>query len=188
MDRAILECAGQAQGRYFRRPDVKPNPHQQHLLDQLAAFRDAQQRLAWLVEQSRPRPGLAAELKSEANRVAGCLAQLWLVAAWPEGRGQFRCDSDSQVTRAVAGFLCDFFSGCLPGEILATTLGPIEQAGLGRQLTPNRRNALRRVWERLRAEAAQVAGASPPPRPDPTPPLPGAILRDANENRTNPPA
>ena len=60
---------------------MKPNPHQQQLLDQLAAFRDAQQRLAWLVEQSRPRPGLAAEgARAEVRQFLGNLVDHGLVA------------------------------------------------------------------------------------------------------------
>ncbi len=119
------------------------------LLARLGGFRHPQERLQWLVEQARQRPGLAAESKTEAHRVPGCMANLWLVAEAREGRCHFRCDSDSQIVRAVAGLLCDFYSGQTPAEILAMEPGFLEQVGINQHLTANRRNVLSRVWERI---------------------------------------
>lgn len=127
------------------------------LLAQLGGFRHPQERLQWLVEQARRRPALAAELKTEAQRVPGCLANLWLAAETREGRCHFQCDSDSQIVRAVAGLLCDFYSGATPAEILALPPDFLEQVGINQHLTANRRNVLSRVWERIRACAQAAA-------------------------------
>jgi cysteine desulfuration protein SufE len=125
------------------------------LLTRLGAFRHPQEQLQWLVEQARLRPALAAELKTDAHRVPGCLANLWLVADTREGRCQFRCDSDSHIVRAVAGLLCDFYSDAAPAEILALPPDFLEQVGINQHLTANRRNVLSRVWERIRGFAAE---------------------------------
>lgn len=127
------------------------------LLAQLGGFPHPQERLQWLVEQARLRPALAAELKTEAHRVPGCLANLWLVAETREGRCHFQCDSDSQIVRAVAGLLCDFYSGATPAEILALPPDFLEAVGINQHLTANRRNVLSRVWERIRACAQAAA-------------------------------
>ena len=125
------------------------------LLAQLGGFRHPQERLQWLVEQARQRPTLAAEWKTEAHRVPGCLANLWLVAEGRVGRCWFQCDSDSQIVRAVAGLLCDFYSGQPPAEILAMEPGFLEQVGINQHLTANRRNVLSRVWEGIKTFAEQ---------------------------------
>lgn len=127
------------------------------MLARLGGFRHPQERLQWLVEQARQRPALAAELKTEANRVPGCLANLWLVAESCEGRCHFQCDSDSQIVRAVAGLLCDFYSGAPPAEILALPPDFLEAVGINQHLTANRRNVLSRVWERIRVCAQAAA-------------------------------
>lgn len=119
------------------------------LLAQLGGFSHPQERLQWLVEQARQRPALAAELKTDEHRVPGCLANLWLVAETRAGRCHFQCDSDSQIVRAVAGLLCNFYSGQTPAEILAMEPGFLEQVGINQHLTANRRNVLSRVWERI---------------------------------------
>jgi len=125
------------------------------LLTRLGAFRHPQERLQWLVEQARLRPSLPAELKTDAHRVPGCLANLWLVADTREGRCHFACDSDSHIVRAVAGLLCDFYSGAAPAEIIALPPDFLEQVGINQHLTANRRNVLSRVWERIRGFAEE---------------------------------
>ncbi len=125
------------------------------MLAQLGGFRHPQERLQWLVEQARLRPALAAELRAESHRVPGCLANLWLVAEWRAGRCWFQCDSDSQIVRAVAGLLCEFYCGQEPAEILALDPVFLEKVGINHHLTANRRNVLSRVWERIRGFAEQ---------------------------------
>lgn len=132
---------------------------QRELTAELAALKNGQDRLAHLVARAKRRPALAAELRVEANLVPGCLAKLWFVPQFRDGRCFFACTSDSLVVRAIAGLLCEFYSGTAPAEILAhdpAFLGPL---GITQHLTPNRRNALSKVWERIRGFAAAHAKA-----------------------------
>lgn len=125
------------------------------LLAQLGSFQHPQERLQWLVEQARQRPLLSAELKTDSHRVPGCLANLWLVVESREGRCHFCCDSDSHIVRAVAGLLCDFYSGATSAEILAVSPDFLDRVGVNQHLTANRRNVLSRVWERIRGFAGE---------------------------------
>jgi cysteine desulfuration protein SufE len=96
----------------------------------------------------------------DAHLVPGCLARLWLIAQFREGRCFFGCDSDSLVVKAIAGLLCDFYSDQAPGEILAHDPRFLAPLGITQHLTPNRRNALSKVWDRIRGFAESNA---PPP-------------------------
>lgn len=127
------------------------------LLARLGALRHPQERLQWLVEQARLRPALAAEWRTETHRVPGCVANLWLIAELRDGRCEFRCDSDSQIVRAVAGLLCEFYSGATPAEVLAMDPVFLDQVGINQHLSANRRNVLSRVWERIRTFAEACA-------------------------------
>ncbi len=133
---------------------------QHQLLSALRAVKDPQQRLAWLIEQARARPLLPVELRTEANLVPGCLARLWLVPAFREGRCQFQSESDSLIVKAVAGLLCDFYSGASPTEILAQPEDLLRAAGITEHLSPNRRNGLGRVVGMIRAFAASHAAVA----------------------------
>lgn len=127
------------------------------LVTRLAAFKNGQDRLAWLVEQARNRPPLPPEFRTDSHRISGCLAKLWLAFEFRDGLCFFACDSDSLVVKAIAGLLCEFYSGHPPSEIIdypPDFLGPL---GITQHLTPNRRNALSRVWERIRQLAGSCA-------------------------------
>ena len=130
---------------------------QHELLAALRAVKDPQQRLAWLIEQARARPLLPVELRTEAHLVPGCLARLWFVPAYREGRCQFQSESDSLIVKAVAGLLCDFYSGALPEEIVAQPEDLLRAAGITEHLSPNRRNGLGRVVGMIRAFAESHA-------------------------------
>jgi len=123
---------------------------QVQLTAQLAAQKNGQDRLAWLVEQARKRQPLAPELRADVNLIPGCLAKLWFVAHFRDGCCFFDCDSDSLVVKAIAGLLCDFYSGHPPAEILAHDPGFLAPLGITQHLTPNRRNALSKIWECIR--------------------------------------
>jgi cysteine desulfuration protein SufE len=136
---------------------------QNQIETQLAAFKNGQERLVFLLESAKLRPPLPSELKIEKNLVPGCLARLWLVAETRAGRCFFICDSDSQIVKAVAGLLCDFYSDQLPAEIVMQEPDFLRPLGITQHLTPNRRNALARVREYIRqfAQAAETRESSP---------------------------
>ena len=122
---------------------------------QLSALNNGQDRLAFLVEKARQRPSLAPEFRVAENLIPGCLAKLWLVRQFHDGRSFFTCDSDSLVVKAIAGLLCEFYSGHTAPEIIAHDPKFLAPLGITQHLTPNRRNALSKIWERIRQFAAE---------------------------------
>ena len=130
---------------------------QQQLTAELAALKNGQDRLALLVERAKKIPSLPPELRAEQNLIPGCLAKLWFVSEFRDGRCFFACDSDSLVVKAVGGLLCNFYSGHTSTEILAHDPQFLAPLGITQHLTPNRRNALSKIWERIREFAAAHA-------------------------------
>lgn len=126
---------------------------QVQLTTRLAALKNGQDRLAFLVEQARQRSPLANELRAQANLIPGCLAKLWFAPQFRNGHCYFLCDSDSLVVKAIAGLLCEFYSGSTSEEILAHNPDFLAPLGITQHLTPNRRNALAKIWERIRSFA-----------------------------------
>jgi cysteine desulfuration protein SufE len=126
---------------------------QVELTAQLAALKNGQDRLAFLVEKAKRRPPITPEDRADTNLIPGCLAKLWFVPQFCDGKCFFACDSDSLIVKAIAGLLCEFYSGHAPAEILAHSPEFLAPLGITQHLTPNRRNALAKVWERIRAFA-----------------------------------
>ena len=124
---------------------------QQQLTTQLSGFKSAQDRLAYIVRRGRAAPPLEPACRTDAFRVEGCLAAVWFVAQFAEGRGQFRADSDSAVVKGIAVLLCEFYSGQSPEEIVGASPAFLAEFGITQHLTPNRRNSLGKIWESIRA-------------------------------------
>ena len=133
---------------------------QAQLTAQLAAFKSGQDRFAFLVERAKKIPPFTAELRVDKNLLPGCLAKLWFVSEARHGKCWFVCDSDSLVVKAIAGLLCEFYSGATAMEILAHDPAFLTPLGITQHLTPNRRNALSKIWERIQNFAHKNA---PPP-------------------------
>ena len=134
---------------------------QKRLVAELAALEDAQSRLAWLIERARARPLLPAEQRVDANRVEGCLSKLWFAAEFRDGRCWFHSESDSLIVKSVAGLLTDFYSGHTPEAIVKHEPSFLAAVGLSHHFTPSRRNAMGRVWEKMRAFAMQHLATQP---------------------------
>ena len=128
------------------------------LTAELSALKNGQDRLALLVERAKKMPPPPPELRVPENLVPGCLAKLWFISEFRDGKCFFACDSDSLVVKAIAGLLCEFYSGHAPAEILAHDPKFLAPLGITQHLTPNRRNALSKVWERIRLFAGTNVG------------------------------
>lgn len=130
------------------------------LLERLAYLENGQDRLAYIVEKAKKQPPLPPEFKTGQYRVEGCLSNLWFVPDFKEGKCYFRVDADSQIVRAIALLLAELYSGHSPEEILKLDPEFLAQGGITQHLSPNRRNGLSRLWDKIRDFArAQIAAS-----------------------------
>jgi cysteine desulfuration protein SufE len=124
------------------------------LVQELMALPGPEARLERLMEQARleeARP----DLRIPTNEVPGCTAQLWLAGEFRDGRCWYAVDSDSMVVKGIALLLADFYSGAAPAEIVATDPSFLRGVGVIEHLSANRRNALTKVWERIKQFATE---------------------------------
>ena|SRR5436190_868854 len=120
------------------------------LIERLLVLPTAQDRLMYLVDKVKKEASLPPELKTEQYRVEGCLSNLWFVPEFESGKCWFRTDADSQIVRSIAILICNFYSGHTPQEILEIDPGFLSEVGITQHLSPNRRNGLSRLWDKIR--------------------------------------
>jgi cysteine desulfuration protein SufE len=128
---------------------------QQQMIEDLLLIEDPQERLAAVVDRARSRPPLAADERTEANRVKGCISAAWVVAELRNHRCLFRSDADSPLVRGLVALLCDLYREATPAEVAATEPELLEKTGLTRTLSPTRLNGLRSVRAKIRDFALQ---------------------------------
>ncbi len=141
-------------------PSVFLDDKQQRLIDDFAMVEDPHERLSVVIERSRKQAPLPTPMRSDANRVHGCVSVVWLVGEVHEGRCHFRSDAESPMVRGLVAFLCDFFTGAPVAEVAASTLEPLDTLALTQNLSPTRRNGLVAVRQAIRGFAQGSLNAS----------------------------
>jgi len=130
------------------------DPVQQDIIDTFQCLEDWTQRYRYLIELGRDLPPLTPEDMTEAHRVHGCQAQVWLVPTLHEGKLHLRAHSDAAIVAGLVSLLLKVYSGRTPQEILQTQPDFINAIGLSAHLSPNRANGLALMLARIRALAA----------------------------------
>lgn len=89
--------------------------------------------------------------RSEANRVAGCESQVWLVGERQNGRWHFRAASDARLIRGLLAVLLARVNGLDANELTRVDMAHwFASLGLSRQLSPSRSNGMNAVLQRMR--------------------------------------
>jgi cysteine desulfuration protein SufE len=138
-------------------------------LDELAEtfemLGDWEERYRYLIELGRKLPAMPADGHGEANKVRGCMSQVWLsgrVDPGPPLRLVFTGDSDAHIVKGLIAVLLKLTSGRTPREILDADIGAaFSRLGLESHLTMNRRNGFYAMVERIRTLAAQAQHGAP---------------------------
>jgi cysteine desulfuration protein SufE len=132
------------------------------LIEQLTGMKNSQERFAYVVRRGREYPPLSPAEKNDSTLIKSCLAKAWFVAEFVDGRCRFRADSESAIVKGIAAILCDFYNDSTPEEVLSVDATFLEKAGIDQHLTPNRRNSLAHIWEKLQAFAREHQVNQPP--------------------------
>lgn len=133
------------------------------LVEDFELLGDWEERYRYLIDLSRKLPPMPPEEYTEANKVRGCMSQVWLAHQREPGsppRLTFRGDSDAHLVKGLIALLLRIVSGKTAGEILATDVASVfARLGLDSHITVNRRNGFYSMAERIRQIAASEATA-----------------------------
>lgn len=127
-------------------------------------FETWEDRYRYLIDLGRKLPPMAAEDRTEANRVRGCTSQVWVKAemgAESPSRLHLAADSDAQIVKGLVALLVAAYSGKTAAEALAFDIrGLLTRLDLQNHLSPSRSNGLFSMVERIQAMARELAAAS----------------------------
>lgn len=122
---------------------------------------DWEDRYRYVIDLGRTLEPLSEAAHNEANKVRGCVSQVWLELRRDDSAGEpillYRGDSDSHLVRGLVAIAIALFSGRTAQEILTTdALALFRALGLEQHLTPQRSNGVRAMIERIRSDAQAV--------------------------------
>jgi len=129
------------------------------LLEDFEFLDDWEDRYRYVIELGRDIPPITDEQRSAANKVQGCVSQVWLdTTVGPDGDEgpvlTFVGDSDAHIVRGLIAVLLTLYSGRPARQILDTdAIDIFRRMGLDEHLTPQRSNGLRSMVDRIRRDA-----------------------------------
>ena len=139
---------------------TQPQPFQD-IADNLAFLDDWEDRYRYLIELGQTLPKLEEAERNAANKVNGCVSQVWLVAE-PYNVGgtpqlRFRGESDAMIVQGLVAVLLALYSERAASEIAETdAIALFDELGLREHLTTQRSNGLVAMVNRMRGEAKAV--------------------------------
>ena len=124
------------------------------LIDDFDLLEDWEQRIEYVIDLGKGLAPLADADRTEANKVPGCAAQVWLAVSRDGDRLWFAADSDSALSKGNIALLLRLYSGRTPAEILAfDARSALDRLGLPSALTRQRANGLNSMVGRIREAA-----------------------------------
>lgn len=108
------------------------------------------EQLLWYAKKLAP---MAQEGKTEANKVLGCVSQVYITSTLEDNKIFYQGDSDAQLVKGLVAFLIEGLNGLTPLEVINLTPDFIEETGLQVSLTPSRANGFYNIFKKMQQQA-----------------------------------
>lgn len=108
------------------------------------------EQLLWYAKKLEAMP---EESKTPANKVKGCVSQVYITADLVDGKVRYQGDSDAQLVKGLVAFLIEGLNDLPPADILQVTPDFIEETGLKVSLTPSRANGFYNIFQTMKKKA-----------------------------------
>jgi len=114
---------------------------------------DPKQKYKQLLWYAQKLPEMNEAEKIEANKVKGCVSQVYITASLEDGKVQYHGDSDAQLVKGLVAFLIEGLNNLSPTEIAQLEPDFIEDTGLKVSLTPSRANGFFNIFQMMKQKA-----------------------------------
>ncbi|MCG6939130.1 MAG: SufE family protein [Gammaproteobacteria bacterium] len=127
------------------------------IVDIFELLGDWDQRYQYLIELGEKLPAMPDNLKTENNRVKGCMSQVWITACSEDGIISFSGDSDSSVIKGILALLISLCDGLSARQIQDLDMDEIfQRLNLDEHLSPSRHVGVYAMFDLLKKKAMQA--------------------------------
>ncbi|MEI2384625.1 SufE family protein [Breoghania sp. JC706] len=136
------------------------------IIENFEFLEDWEDRYRYVIELGRELPDMPEDERTDANKVQGCVSQVWLASTVEKDadgriRLSYRGDSDAHIVRGLVAILLTLVSGKSVKEIHDLDIeATFDRIGLREHLTPQRSNGLTSMVNRIRRDADAALAAA----------------------------
>ena len=112
------------------------------IIEEFSYFDNWEDKYEYIIEFGKNLKPMDSVYKTDGNKVAGCVSQVWLHTEFKDGRLYFEADSDAIITKGLVGLLVKVLSGQKAEDIANAKLDFIDKIGMKEHLSPTRSNGL----------------------------------------------
>lgn len=123
---------------------------------------DWESRYQFIDDLGRKLPPMDDALKTDDNRVHGCMSKVWVKAQSDAGDAPviLHGDCDTSTIKGVVAIIVAMYRGMTPREVLDTDADEkFEELGLFDHLSPTRHVGVYAIVEQVRGQVGRLAGA-----------------------------
>ena len=134
------------------------------IVDIFELLGDWEQRYQYLTELGEKLPAMPAALKAEANKVRGCMSEVWVCACHDEHDTEnvrFYGDCDTSIIKGVLAVLIQLASGKTVAEVEQLDVDELfSRLNLDEHLSPNRHVGVYAIVELMKRQARDLQSSS----------------------------
>lgn len=112
------------------------------IVEEFSFFDNWEDKYEYIIDFGKGLKPMDSSFKTDANKVAGCVSQVWLHTELKNGRIFFDADSDAIITKGLVGLLVKVLSGQKPDDVANAKLEFLNKIGMKDHLSPTRSNGL----------------------------------------------
>ncbi|MEO1146995.1 MAG: SufE family protein [Cyanobacteria bacterium J06638_22] len=128
-------------------------PKLERIIQKFQSITEPKRRYEYLLWFAKRVPSFPDADKIPANRVPGCVSQVYLTATLQDGSIVYCADADAQIPKGLVGLLMEGLNGATPTEVMQLTPDFIQQTGLNVSLTPSRSNGFYNIFKTMQQRA-----------------------------------
>ena len=115
---------------------------------------DPKDKFVQLLDLGKQSSGLPSELKTEQNKIYGCMSQAWVVGKkQPDMTFVFQTDSDALIVKGLLRLLEMVLNNRMPEEIkIMKAESLLESLGLGHSITSQRTHVFASAFHKIKME------------------------------------
>lgn len=128
------------------------------IVKRFARISEPKRRYEQLLWYAKKLEAFPSEGKIPANKVPGCVSQVYITANLEDGKVAFQGDSDAQITKGLLAMLIEALGGLSPADVLELTPDFIKETQLDVSLTPSRANGFYNIFKTMQKKVLLLLG------------------------------